>query len=163
MVDHVENIAVAPDNLRTLLYHLGLALDERLSLYRHGTPYEKVRPSDARVFVAVTRNHQTISEIARFLRITRQAAQISVHRLQDLKILDLEPMPGNKRDKQVVLTAKGRHAAASARQQVQQFETECVAVIGEEGLAQFRQSLGALLVAVQANNTVDRKRLQPED
>ncbi len=159
MVDEIDDLAVAPDNLRTLLYHLGAALDERLSIFRHGTPYESVRPSDARVFVAVTRGHKTISEIARFLKITRQAAQISVHRLQALKVLDLEPMPHNRRDKNVVVTAKGKLAASTAKQQVMRFESEFAAVIGAEHLAQFRASLEALLEAARTHNVRDKAML----
>jgi DNA-binding MarR family transcriptional regulator len=159
MVDEISDLAIAPDNLRTLLYHLGVALDERLTIFRHGTPYEAVRPSDARVFVAVTRGHKTISEIARFLKITRQAAQISVHRLQALKVLDLEPMPHNKRDKHVVVTAKGKIAASSAKQQVMRFEAEFAAVIGEDHLALFRKSLEALLGAARSNNARDKLML----
>ena len=64
MVDETHS-PVAQDNVRTLMYYLGLAIDERLSQLRKGTPYEKARPSDARVFVRALRHPQTISEIAR--------------------------------------------------------------------------------------------------
>ncbi len=163
MVDKTDDLAVTPDNLRTVLYHLGVALDERLAVFRHGTPYETVRPSDARVFVAVTRGNRTISEIARFLKITRQAAQSSVHRLKLLKVLALEPMPQNKRDKEVVLTAKGKIAAASAKHQVARFEREFEAAIGEEHLAQFRQSLVTLLQEARSNNARDKALLATKD
>jgi DNA-binding MarR family transcriptional regulator len=159
MVDETNDLGITPDNLRTLLYHLGTALDERLTIFRHGTAYESVRPSDTRVFVAATRGYKTISEIARFLKITRQAAQISVHRLQALKVLDLEPMPNNKRDKHVVVTAKGKLAANTVKQQVVRFEAEFAAVIGEEHLSQFRKSLEALLEAARSNNARDKLML----
>jgi DNA-binding MarR family transcriptional regulator len=138
------------NNIRTLLYYLGQALDERLAIFRKGTPYEHVRSSDVRVFMRALAKPQTISEIARTLGITRQAVQSSVHRLQDIKIIDLEAMPSNKRDKLVVVTARGQHAKNTATQQIAQFESEIAAVIGEDGLARLRNNLVAII-----NSTVD--------
>lgn len=144
-----------PDNIRTLLHYLGQALDERLTHFRRGTVYEAVRPSDVRVFVSATRKPQTISEIARDMGVTRQAAQASVHRLHKLQVLDLQAAPHNKRDKIVVVTAKGQHAAKTAAQQVKRFEEEFAAVIGADGLATFRKNLVAILKATQAHNKSD--------
>jgi DNA-binding MarR family transcriptional regulator len=152
-----ENDEAPPsgDNIRTLLYHLGVALDVRISHFRRGTLYEHVRPSDVRVFVAAARQPQTISEIARVLHITRQAVQASVHRLQELHVLDLQSIPGNQRDKHVIITARGMHARNTATQQIRRFESEFAAVIGSERFEQFRSDLIELLNATVANNKAD--------
>jgi DNA-binding MarR family transcriptional regulator len=133
------------DNIRTLLYYLGLAIDGRMSQYRRGTPYENVRPSDVRVFVRASRSTYTISEIARELQITRQAAQSSVQRLIKLQVIALKTLPGNKRDKVVVITPKGELASRTARQQVVNLENEFAEMIGRDMLEELRISLGIML------------------
>lgn len=151
MVD--EQVSRVPiDNIRTLLYYLGLAIDERMSQYRRGTPYENVRPSDVRVFVRASRNSFTISDIARELQITRQAAQSSVQRLIKLQVIVLKTLPGNKRDKVVVITPKGELANRSARQQVVNLENEFAEMIGKDKLEDLRISLGIMLERL--NNTL---------
>ncbi len=141
--DQVSQVPI--DNIRTLLYYLGLAIDGRMSQYRRGTPYENVRPSDVRVFVRASRSTYTISEIARELQITRQAAQSSVQRLIKLQVIALKTLPGNKRDKVVVITPKGELANRSARQQVVSLENEFAEMIGKEKLEELRISLGVML------------------
>ena len=144
MVD--EQITGVPiDNIRTLLYYLGLAIDERMSQYRRGTPYENVRPSDVRVFVRALRSTYTISEIARELQITRQAAQSSVQRLIKLQVIALKTLPNNRRDKVVMITPKGQLASRTATLQVGKLENEFAEMIGREKLEELRSSLGVIL------------------
>ncbi len=144
MVD--ENDApVSQDNVRTLLFYFGLAIDDRLSQLRRGTPYEKVRPSDVRVFVRALRKSQTISEIAREMRITRQAAQSSVQRLMKLQLLELQPIPDNKRDKLVKVTPRGVLASKTAGQQIGQIEEEFASLIGQDKVEEFRKHLQVML------------------
>jgi DNA-binding MarR family transcriptional regulator len=154
MTDNIES-APATDNIRTLLHYLGQALDMRLSHYRKGTIYEKVRPSDVRLFVAASRKAQTISALARTLGITRQAAQSAVHRLEALQVLALEPAPANKRDKIVIVTSKGEHARKTAVAQIKRFESEFADVIGEDRLHLFRADLKAILDSTRARNQTD--------
>lgn len=144
MVDE-QSSRVPVDNIRTLLYYLGLAIDGRMSQYRRGTPYENVRPSDVRVFVRASRGTYTISEIARELQITRQAAQSSVQRLIKLQVIALKNLPGNKRDKVVIITPKGELASKTARQQIGDLENELAEMIGKEKLEDLRISLGIML------------------
>lgn len=143
------------DNIRTLLHDLGNALDERFAQFRRGTIYESVRPSDVRVFVRATRAPQTISEIARSLGVSRQAVQISVQRLQKLQVLSSKSSPQNKRDRIVVVTARGQHAASTAAHQVQRVEKEFVEAIGPGGLLEFRNSLVTILKVTRTHNEID--------
>jgi DNA-binding MarR family transcriptional regulator len=154
MIDEqLERVPV--DNIRTLLYYFGLAIDERMSQYRRGTQYENVRPSDVRVFVRATRGVFTISDIARELHITRQAAQSSVQRLMKLQVIALKALPNNKRDKIVVITNKGELASKTARQQSMNIESEFAQIIGKDKLEEFRHSLVILLE--QLNVTVKQQ------
>ena len=148
MVDIDENLPPL-DNIRTLLYYLGLAIDERLLEFRKNSPYEHARPSDARVFVTAAHQPRTISDIARELKITRQAAQRSVQRLVQLQVAELQAVPGNHRDKLVIITPRGIMARNIAVKQIRHIEDEFVATIGEQGLADLRQTLGLLLAKLQ--------------
>jgi DNA-binding MarR family transcriptional regulator len=154
MVDK-ESERVPIDNIRTLLYYLGLAIDARMSQFRRGTPYENVRPSDVRVFVRASRSAFTISDIARELQITRQAAQSSVQRLLKLQVIALKLLPGNKRDKVVVITPKGELATKTARQQVVNLENEFAEMVGKEKLEELRCTLSIMLE--QLNNTLKQQ------
>jgi DNA-binding MarR family transcriptional regulator len=149
MVDGKDK-PIAQDNLRTLLFYLGLAIDDRLSQLRQGTPYEKVRPSDVRVFVRAFRKPQTISDIARDMQITRQAAQSSVQRLMKLQLLELQSIPENKRDKLVKVTARGVLASKTAGQQISQIEAEFAGIIGQNKVEEFRKHLQMMLDGFRA-------------
>ncbi len=143
------------DNLRTLLHQLGQILDVRLAHYRRGTIYESVRPSDVRVFVAAARHQQTISEIARYLGISRQAAQSSVRRLQKIQVLDLQSSLKNKRDKTVIVTNKGELARKTAVLQIRRFECEFADIIGTDRLEQFRSDLIAVIEVTRLRNIAE--------
>ena len=154
MVDE-QGLRVPIDNIRTLLYYLGLAIDERMAQYRRGTPYENVRPSDVRVFVRASRGTYTISDLARELQVTRQAAQSSVQRLIKLQVIALKTLPGNKRDKVVMITPKGELASRTARQQVVNLENEFAEMIGKDKLEELRISLSVMLE--QLNNKLKQQ------
>ncbi|MEO6610479.1 MAG: MarR family transcriptional regulator [Aestuariivirga sp.] len=133
------------DNIRNILYQLTHVLDERLLQYRKGSRYEKVWQSDTRVFVQATRRRMTLSEIARELKITRQAVQASVKRLRKLDVVDLEAIPGNRRDKCVVITPRGRVAQAGVVRQVALIEDEIAKALAPMDLETFRTALLAVL------------------
>jgi DNA-binding MarR family transcriptional regulator len=137
------------DNIRNLFYHLAHVLDQRGIQYRKGTRYEHVRQSDAQVFVQATRRKMSMSEIARELKITRQAVQASVKRLRELDVVDLEAIPGNRRDKWVVITPSGVSAQATAVQQIAKLEEEIAASLGAMDLETFRGALTAVLEGIK--------------
>ena len=144
-----DNSSALPgiDNIRTLSYFLGMVIDNKLANMRRETPYAQVRPSDIRVFVTAARSPKSISAIARELHISRQAAQSSVQRLQDLGVVEAETSIDNRRDRVVVITPRGRMAGATAASQITQVEQEFAAVIGPEAWAEFRQNFKKLVQA----------------
>jgi DNA-binding MarR family transcriptional regulator len=160
----IDNNALSPpaDNIRTLLFYLDQVIDERLVIFRTGTPYEKTRPSDIRVFATAGRSSHTISSIARELGITRQAVQISVKKLQEMQLVVLQSLPDNKRDKQVILTVRGERAREFAREQVARLEKEFSDVIGHQSLEIFRKTLVALQERVRKNNSADLAKMNTD-
>ncbi len=133
------------DNIRNLFYKLAHVLDQRSVQYRKGTRYERVWQSDARVFVQATRRTMSLSEIARELKVTRQAVQASIKRLRKLDVVALEAIPGNRRDKRVVITKRGMSAQATAVRQIVMMEDEIARDIAPMDLDTFRNGLQRVL------------------
>ena len=155
MVENSDTPVVPLDNIRSLLSNLSVEIDYRLIRFRRGTRYENVRPSDVRVFVAATRGRRTISDVAMALNVTRQAVHASVKRLAALKILELQSMPGNQRDKIIAITERGMQARQTAVEQTNVVERELAEAIGREELEKLRQSLNILTTAIKARNTAE--------
>lgn len=154
----------ARENIRTLVYLFGQELDERISIFRRGTPYENVRASDIRVFVHAASGIGSISDIARRLGISRQAVHMSAQRLKELGVLEMRPMQSNRRDMTLALTVDGRRAMAVAGQQIHNLEAEISEVIGHEGLETLRKTLRVLITHSQAKSggrTVREMLTQP--
>ncbi len=133
-----DSPTVPVDNIRSLLHFVIQCLDERLQVYRKGTRYESVRPSDVRVFVSALRQPRRITDLAKALKISRQAVQMSVKRLAELKVVELQPVPGNQRDKLIVITDRGMSARRTAEEQIGRLEKEVSDVIGKEDLETLR-------------------------
>ncbi len=130
--------SIPVDNIRSLLQFVIDSIDDRLQSFLKGTRYETVRPSDIRVFALAQREPRKMADLARMLKVSRQAVQMSVKRLQELKVVELQPVPGNHRDKLVVLTDRGRSARNSAEEQLARYEGEIVSAIGKDGLETLR-------------------------
>lgn len=149
MVD--EKISgVREDSIRRLIFELGKLMDQRFADVRKGTDYEKVRPSDVRLFVMATRKRFTISELAREMAITRQAAHASVNRLIKLRIVALEDSADDHREKFVAITPRGIHARDVAVFQTAKLEQEFAEFSSQQALDHLRESL-SLFVTMLAN------------
>ena len=139
------HIVPASDNIRSLIYFLGLSVDQKMSQMRRKTPYAQVRASDVRVFVNAARNPTTISGIARQLQISRQAAQLSVGRLKKLGVVELVGVAGNRRDKQVHITPRGQLVMLRGIDQITEIEQEFEKIVGPEAWSNLLGSLKLLL------------------
>jgi DNA-binding MarR family transcriptional regulator len=142
-----QSPTVPVDNIRSLVLFVGQCIDDRMQTYRKGTRYESVRPSDVRVFVSALRQPRRITDLAKTLKISRQAVQMSVKRLQNLKVVELQPVPGNQRDKLVVITDRGMNARRTAEEQIARLELELGDVIGTNELETLRHLLAKICVS----------------
>ncbi len=140
MVDETD-IAFPELNIRSLLNEITVAVDEKLRKLRGDTRYSQVRNSDVKVFMRAFRSTSTVSEIARSLDVTRQAVHASVQRLMDLKVVELQPLPNNSRDKLVAVTERGRHAQQTALDQIKTIEDQMAKAIGKNELKTLRKHL----------------------
>jgi DNA-binding MarR family transcriptional regulator len=149
------------DNIRNLFYQLAHVLDQRSAQYRKGTRYERVWQSDARVFVQATRRKMTLSEIARELKVTRQAVQAAIKRLRKLDIVNLEAIPGNRRDKCVIITPRGLAAQATAVRQIATMEAEIAEALAPMDLETFRKALHAVLEGMTRRVLAEDQKAAP--
>lgn len=82
-----------------------------------------------------------ISELARRLGVSRQAAQKSVKELERLKLVKTEIDPTNSSAKTVVLTDQGKANVTAALNTFSEIESQLSNRIGSAGLASMRKML----------------------
>lgn len=112
---------------------------------RANTEFASVRPSDIRVFAQLRGRAIRLSEIHREMGFSRQAAQQAIGRLVDEGMLQIEAVPGNKRDKLLRITEKGQRWRSIAAREIRTIEAQCAAIIGEDGKEKLRLYLASLL------------------
>jgi DNA-binding MarR family transcriptional regulator len=135
--------------VRSLTAELLVEIDERYDDLLRGSRYAHVRPFDGRVFVAVSREKLTESDIARAFSVTRQAVHAAVERLIAFGVLERRAIPGNRRDKRLALTERGILACGVVNEQVQAVETECAEILGAENYRFFREQAELLKSALK--------------
>lgn len=98
-------------------------------------------PSEAKIFGTLRGRRLTISEIARLRGVSRQAIHRTVSGLVDRGYLRLEQAEDNRRDKVVVVTARGQRQREKAGETLRRIEEEIAEVIGRKRLETLRQIL----------------------
>lgn len=137
------------DNLRGLVQDLVVELDARITAYRQGTRYERVRPFDVKVFILASRQPRPVSQLARELGVSRQAVHAAVKRLASVKVLEVEANPENGREKRVAVTQRGDHARITALQQIARLEEECSSILGSPAMEGLRDALAQLVTGLK--------------
>lgn len=158
--DPVLSSGALRDNIRTLIYLFSQELDGRISTFRQGTAYERVRASDIRVFVHAAES-ESISNIARRLGISRQAVHMSAQRLKELGVIDLRVQAKNRRDLTLVLTEEGQSAMAMAVTHIQRLEAELSEILGTDGIEILRKTLRILIAHIKSKGGIRPDITQP--
>jgi len=115
--------------------------DESLlaSLKEQGWP--ELSHSQSMVMAHLGKGGIRISELARRLGVSRQAAQKSVKELERLKLLKTEVDPTNSSAKTVVLTTQGKANVAAALNAFSEIEIQLSRRIGDSDLTSMRMTL----------------------
>ena len=132
-------------NIRGLIQDCSEYLDIRMAELREGTPLGDVRPADAKTFMLVSRHPRSASELARSLGISRQAAHLSLNRLMELGVVELETRDGNQRDKIAVVTKQGNRYKKLIAEKIAIIESEIESVVGKRDLEDLRRILSKFL------------------
>lgn len=135
---------IQSDNLRGLIQDLSETFDRMANDIREETVFAGVRPSDAKTFMLIARHPRGISELAKAMGISRQAAHKSVRHLRDKGLIAIEFEDGSKRDKIARLTKRGLEGRKVGREIAETVE-QCVAEkIGQKDTDMLKQLLTKL-------------------
>lgn len=101
-----------------------------------------VNQTEAHVLSVLNRHGgQSISELSRFLNISRQGAHKCVQGLLSGELVEVAPSDGNLRDKPVVLTDKGRACCESLEETKLRLERRIAERIGGEQVDRLKKVL----------------------
>lgn len=140
MTFDARNSVSNQESIRGLLQSVADRLDAR-SGHAAEDAAAAIRPSDEKVFMLISDEPVTISQMARVLGISRQAAHSSIGRLVEMNLVVLEHAPGSRRDKVAAITPAGEKVRAAAYARRARIEAELEATLGGPRLAEFRKTL----------------------
>ncbi|CDZ77759.1 homoprotocatechuate degradation operon regulator, HpaR [Legionella massiliensis] len=118
-------------NLKGLLQEKLWKLEERLEQEKIKSPYKHFTEAQSRVLATLRGESLSISEVARRLRISRQAVHKVVSQLIKEEILALEAAPDNDRDKIIIFTEKGVLLKKTAKNALKIIDLEVKEKLGE--------------------------------
>jgi DNA-binding MarR family transcriptional regulator len=98
---------VGQNNIRGLVQDLSERLDAKSNDLRAKTAFASTRPADAKTFMLISRHPRGLTALSKALKISRQAAHMSVMRLVDAGMVSFEFAEGSKRDMIANLTEEG--------------------------------------------------------
>ena len=133
------------DNIRGLVQDLSEQLDLRMVELRESSPQLNVRPADAKMFMLISRQPRSVSQLAKVLEISRQAAHASIKRLIGHGVIELDFAEGNNRDKLPTVTEKGHVVRQKIGAILVQLESEISDVLGAEDTEVLRGLLKRLV------------------
>lgn len=133
-------------NLITLLGHAYSLLGFRIVDGVVGSGHA-VKPTHSAVFAQIKAEGSRLTELAVGAGITPQSMVAIVDELEALGHVTREPDPRDRRAKLVKLTESGLEVAMSGLASVHRIEAEMAEELGEDGVAELRRMLVALLTS----------------
>jgi DNA-binding MarR family transcriptional regulator len=121
-----------------------------------------VRHTDGYVFQHLLVAEPTITELARHLGVSQQAASKQVADLEQRGLVERRPDPRDARARRLALTGGGRAAVERARLSRERIAAEIVDQLGGRAAAQLRRALLDIAVASGAVDLVSQRMLRPE-
>ncbi|MBT8145592.1 MAG: MarR family transcriptional regulator, partial [Gammaproteobacteria bacterium] len=126
------------DSIKALLRDsLAWIESEQLKLLQD-SPYEGASNAEIKLFAALRGTSRSISELSRYLGISRQAVHQTVHKLVERGIVKLQPAESNQREKHVVITEKGREVQRMTAEHFRTIESKMAANIGRKNVELLR-------------------------
>ena len=153
---------VGPDNIRGLVQDLAERSDALAHEIREKTVFAGTRPADAKAFMLISRRPRGLTELAKALQVSRQAAHKAVQRLVDAGVVSYDYAEGSKRDMIATLTKDGLEARKVGLQIAATVEDWVSERIGKDDL----ETLRSLLVRIlrdEDNATPGSERNQSRD
>lgn len=98
-------------------------------------------PAQQTIFSLASQQSVTLSELAQYLAISRQAVQKTVAILVDKKWVKLVPLPDNRAAKIVIITEQGQMVRQQQQQVIREVELHLYQQLGEDKARLLKQLL----------------------
>jgi len=128
-------------NLRAQLYLRFRWLEKKMLNHLQKSKYSYLTLTQIRVFAFLRDRDITISEMAKLLNISRQAAQKTISQLQDYGLIELIESPANLSAKLIKLTEEGRKLKAWSKRATAKSEKDLASRIGAEKVGILKEIL----------------------
>lgn len=128
-------------SLRTLLRQRLEWIEDRLMQNAEKNGYGYISPSTARLYSYLSDEPTPMPQLAKRLKISRQAVHQLVSEGIQSGFLELCDSPSDKRVKMVKFSAQGSQMSAVARAEIDQAEQQLIQSIGAENVEQLRRIL----------------------
>lgn len=138
----INSDAFLVSNLKALLQEKNWLLDNRLQQKRMASSYKTLTDAETRILAVLRGEELTISEIARRLAVSRQAVHKIISNLVKRKLLKLQKIEGNSRDKRIIFTDAGEAMKKEAAKILQELEQEVETAIGSNNFQLLKSLLG---------------------
>ncbi|GAA3915600.1 MarR family winged helix-turn-helix transcriptional regulator [Litoribacillus peritrichatus] len=129
------------DNLKSYLLERYEWYEAQLLDGVRAAGYSSLTPAQARVFGRLKGQSRNISDLAKLLQVSRQAAQKTVAGLVEMGLLELTPCPENKSAKVVSITKQGHQLRQVAAEEMTKIESRIAKKIGQEAFDNLKQCM----------------------
>jgi DNA-binding MarR family transcriptional regulator len=133
-----------PLNVGLLLYIPYRALEGRVFAEMAARGYHDFTPAQARIFQRIDDGGTRLTDLAERAQVTKQTAGFLVDQLERAGYVERVPDPRDARARLVRVADRGRKAVPVAAAVVADVEAEWTAHLGEERMAQLRETLERL-------------------
>ncbi|MGH3095064.1 MAG: MarR family winged helix-turn-helix transcriptional regulator [Streptosporangiales bacterium] len=116
-------------------------MSSELDASLHAAGLEDLRASHAPLFMAIDPEGSTVSELADRTQMTKQAMGELVRYLDGRGYLDVAVDPSDRRARRVRLTERGWKAIRTGERVIDDFDRWLEEIIGDDRVAQLRQTL----------------------
>lgn len=127
--------------IRGLLHDLNEQLDSIAAELREHSEFAGTRPADAKTFIMISRHPRGLTDLAKALGVSRQAAHKSVQRLVEAGVIEFTYAKGSKRDMIAQITEKGLAARKAGQDMALEIEGLISSRIGDDQTTQLRTLL----------------------
>ncbi|WP_426734919.1 MarR family winged helix-turn-helix transcriptional regulator [Myxococcus faecalis] len=162
MSRRMEDVDVRPESLDLgyLALFVGQRMNDQVLEELHGAGFTGLRHSHGHVFQHLLGGARSISELAKLLGVTQQAASKSVAELESLGYVD-KTEAGDARVRQVALSPRGLASVEKSRALRSALQKRFERQHGEGPLREARTLLAGMLVSLGGEDAARRRRVRP--
>jgi len=146
--------AVPAVRVGVLARRLVRGISERTRRELAGAGFRDLRPVHNVVFALLQRGGRRITDMASDVGVTKQAVTLLVDHLEGGGYVERVADPSDRRAKLVVLTDRGRAAAAASAAIVEEIDRGFAARLGSARLTEVKASLRELVVSLDGGGPV---------